>query len=99
MQTKRQRELDEVRQKQDNLADHQHHYATKKLEASKPRAEELEQSEEKREKDEEVLLAMEKEVGERCRANALNQDNPKEVEDELRKIEEKIDAESEESLE
>ncbi len=55
--------------------------------------------EEKREKDEEALLVMEKEVRERRRANASNQNNPEEVEAELREIEEKIDAEREASLE
>ncbi len=60
---------------------------------------ELEQSEEKREKDEEALLEMEKDVRERRRVNKSNQDNLEEVEAELRKIEEKIDAEREELLE
>ncbi len=55
----------------------------------------MEQSEEKREQEEETLLDMEREVGERRRANASNQMDPEEVEAELRKIEEKIDAERE----
>ncbi len=50
---------------------------------------------EKREREEESLLEMEREVGEKRRANASNQDDPEEVEAELRKIEESIDAERE----
>ncbi len=63
--TKWHRQMEDVRQKRDNLADRQHHYAKRKGEASKRRAAELEQADEKREKDGEALLAREKEIGEK----------------------------------
>ncbi len=59
----------------------------------------MEQSEEKCKKEEEVLLDTEREVRERCQANASNQEDPEEIEAELKKIEEKIDAEREKLLE
>ncbi len=59
----------------------------------------MEQSEEKREQEEAVLLDLEKEVRERRRANTSNEEDPTEVEAELRKVEGKIDAEREKLLE
>ncbi len=46
VQTKRQRELADVRQKQKDLANRQHRYATRRGEANKQRAAELQKSEE-----------------------------------------------------
>ncbi len=59
----------------------------------------MEQSEEKREREEDVLLGMEKEVGEKRQANASNQEDKERVETKLRKIEEMIDVEREKLLE
>ncbi len=52
---------------------------------------ELQKSERERENNEEVILEMERDVAERRRANASNQDHPDEVEDELQQIEKQID--------
>ncbi len=59
----------------------------------------MQKAEKDRENDEEVILEVEKEVAERRRANASNQDNPEEIETELRQIEAKIDADREALLE
>ncbi len=93
--TRQQRELEDVRQKRSNLADCQHCYAAKRVKASKRRAAELQESERDREKDEQVISEMEKEVTERRQVNASNQENLEEVKDELRQIEVQIDADRE----
>ncbi len=59
----------------------------------------MQESEERREREEEALLETEREVGKKRRANLSNTDNPDEVEAELREIETKIDTEREESHE
>ncbi len=79
MEAKQQRELDRIRKKQKELANHQHSYTKQRKESSKQRADELQQSEADWEKDEQFILAMEKDVKEKCQANALNQENPEVV--------------------
>ncbi len=59
----------------------------------------MQKSEKRQEREEEALLEMERDVGERRQANESNQDNPEEVEAELRQIEVKIDTEREGSYE
>ncbi len=65
VQTKWQRELEDVRQKRKELVNHQHRYAKRRQELGKQRAAELQKSEADRENDEEVILEMEKDVAER----------------------------------
>ncbi len=91
--TRWQRELEEVRKKQKELADHQHRYAKWRVESGKQRADELQKFEADQENDEGVISEMEKDVAKRCQANTLNQENPKEVAAELQKMEERIDVE------
>ncbi len=51
----------------------------------------MQESEKDREHDERVILEMEKDVAERRRVNASNQDNLKETEDELQQVEKQIE--------
>ncbi len=75
------------------MADHQHSYAEWKKESGKQRADELQKFEADRQKDEQFILEMEKDVKEKRQVNASNQENPEEVADELQIVEESIEAE------
>ncbi len=88
--TKWQRELDEIREKRKELANHQHSYAEQKKQSSKQRADELQKFEADQQRDEQFILEMEKYVEEKHQVNALNQENLEEVADELHMVEESI---------
>ncbi len=75
------------------MADHQHSYTEWKKELGKQRADELQKFEADRQKDEQIILEMERDVKEKLQANASNQENPEEVADELWRAEESIEAE------
>ncbi len=88
-----QQELKELKEKRKELADRQHRYAEQRQAASKQRADDLQVSEQDRQRDERFISEMEKEVTEKRRVNTLNKDNPNEVAEELQKLEERIDEE------